>query len=239
MKKLFYIFMFILGLVQFAAIINGFTHSFGPFLGMFIALILGEMPILGTIMGIIGAINNWGWSPFQAILLFFGLPVSFFIINIFFSKKSVQSKYIFKSNENQTTGFNKNLNTIKNSTQINNNNVPNFEKANDKSSKINSDWVILITIVSLVVVFSFVLYFKEFAPNNKHPLPITIGSSIRINTDLNIRKGPGVQYDIIAYFRSGSIAKVVEIKGSWIKVVFILDSQSRSGWINGKYTTRY
>lgn len=87
MKRSFYVFMLILGLVQFAAMVNGFTNTLGPFFGFIAALILGEIPILGTIMGIIGAVNNWGWNVFPAILLFFGVPIVLFLFSIISSRR--------------------------------------------------------------------------------------------------------------------------------------------------------
>ncbi len=59
-----------MGLFQCSAIFAGFAYTFGKFFGFILALILGEMPILGTIMGIVGACKGWGWSIGKALLIF-------------------------------------------------------------------------------------------------------------------------------------------------------------------------
>jgi hypothetical protein len=82
MKTFLGIGWFILGIVQFAAIVNGFIDSLGGFIGIIAAFVLGEIPILGTIMGIRGATHNWNWDLFPAILLFCGAPVIGFIIGV-------------------------------------------------------------------------------------------------------------------------------------------------------------
>ena len=58
MKNILGIGWFILGIIQFAAIVTGFIEALGGFFGIIAAFILGEIPILGTIMGIRGAVIN-------------------------------------------------------------------------------------------------------------------------------------------------------------------------------------
>ena len=70
---------FVIGIIQFAAIVSGFQDALG-FIGVPLAFILAEIPILGTIMGIRGAMNNWGWNFLPSLLLFFGLPVLMVLI---------------------------------------------------------------------------------------------------------------------------------------------------------------
>ena len=53
---------------------------------------------------------------------------------------------------------------------------------------------------------------------------------VKIN-DLNIRKGPGTNYDRIKYINPG-IYTIVEVQGNWGKL------KSGAGWINLKYTER-
>lgn len=86
MKSILGIGWFILGIIQFAAIVNGFIEILGGFFGIIAAFVLGEIPILGTIMGIRGAINNWNWDVFPAILIFVGVPAVGFIVSIVLSK---------------------------------------------------------------------------------------------------------------------------------------------------------
>jgi hypothetical protein len=76
MSRVLYLGWFILGLVQFFAIVTGFVNSLGSFFGIIAAFILAEIPVLGTIMGIRGAVNNWGWSFLGAILLFVVAPIA-------------------------------------------------------------------------------------------------------------------------------------------------------------------
>lgn len=61
----------VLGIVQIAATITGVTHTLG-FFGIVLGIIFGPLPIIGTIMGIIGATAVWGWSLGAALLLFLG-----------------------------------------------------------------------------------------------------------------------------------------------------------------------
>lgn len=69
MRTLFYFLYFGIGLIQFAAIVSGFSDSFG-FFGVILAFALGEIPIVGTVMGVRGAIANWGMEPAAAVALF-------------------------------------------------------------------------------------------------------------------------------------------------------------------------
>jgi len=81
LKYLLYI---ILAIIQFLAIITGFVEIFGGFFGFIIAVIIAPIPIIGEIIGMIGAIRNWGWSPISAVLLFWGLPIASYL---YFKKK--------------------------------------------------------------------------------------------------------------------------------------------------------
>ena len=88
MKSIIGIGWFVLGLIQFAAIVNGFVDILGTFFGIVASFVLGEIPILGTIMGIRGAVNNWGWEILPAILLFIGAPIVIFLIGLISSRRS-------------------------------------------------------------------------------------------------------------------------------------------------------
>lgn len=63
-----------LSALQFFALMDGFAYWLGTpgFINFFLALFGGGIPILGTIGGIVGATQVWGWSLSSAILLFFG-----------------------------------------------------------------------------------------------------------------------------------------------------------------------
>ena len=60
-----------LGILQIAAIVTGVTESLG-FIGIVLAVVLGPLPLIGTIMGVVGATQVWGWSVGAALLLFVG-----------------------------------------------------------------------------------------------------------------------------------------------------------------------
>jgi len=70
-----YIGWIVLGLVQFAAMLNGLRDVLGGFFGTVVAFLLGQIPIIGTILGIRGAVVNWDWSVLQAIGLLVGAPI--------------------------------------------------------------------------------------------------------------------------------------------------------------------
>ncbi len=69
----FFIF-FALGLLQIAATIAGLEFWLGlpGFLAVVLALLFAWMPIVGTVVGMIGAVTVWDWSWLAAIGLFFG-----------------------------------------------------------------------------------------------------------------------------------------------------------------------
>lgn len=75
-----------MGLVQCSAIFAGFSYSFGRFFGFILALVFGQLPILGTIMAIIGACKGWGWGIGRALLIFI-VPMAFNLCIGYFSSK--------------------------------------------------------------------------------------------------------------------------------------------------------
>lgn len=69
-----YILYLALGLFQIAATIAGIQYWLGLhwlFAGL-IALIIAWTPLIGTVLGMLGAHYAWGWSWVSAFLLFFG-----------------------------------------------------------------------------------------------------------------------------------------------------------------------
>lgn len=62
------------GLFQMAAIIAGLEHWTGlpSIVSMIIALIITYIPLVGQVVGILGAMKGWGWEWWQATILFFG-----------------------------------------------------------------------------------------------------------------------------------------------------------------------
>jgi len=241
MKIGFSILMMVLGLVQFAAIVNGFTYTFGSFFGFIIAFILGEMPILGTIMGIIGAVNNWGWSLFQAILLFFGVPAAFFGISIIFSSISISAK---RTNRYTSIEEKPNKYFLKGSIFKDAENEYNSQNTSISSStgvhkKKDFNWSITFIIVLVIIIFSIVVYKINTDSTSNPPTSPQTSTYVKISTDLNVRAGPSTQYNIIALYRSGSIARVIGVYGNWYKVSFEMNSKPYTGWINREFTSRY
>lgn len=74
MKVIFYILYVVLGLLQLAATIAGFTHWLNwPFIVVFlIGIPISYIPVIGQIIGIMGAVSAWGWSMPMAVALFVG-----------------------------------------------------------------------------------------------------------------------------------------------------------------------
>lgn len=81
---LFCITYIVLGLVQLAAIIAGLKYWLEwPFIiRAFIGMPLSYIPIIGQIIGTMGAVVGWDWSYPAAILIFFGPYI--FYLGIFF-----------------------------------------------------------------------------------------------------------------------------------------------------------
>ena len=87
MKPLFIFGWLILGLIQFAAMISGFVETFGAFFGIPAAFIIGQIPVIGTVMGIIGAMRSWNWSLVQSLLLFLGAPLVLLLFGSLFTRE--------------------------------------------------------------------------------------------------------------------------------------------------------
>lgn len=64
---------FIVGIVQFFAIIDGikFAWGIGSFISFMLAGFLTYIPLVGSIFGIYGATHSWDWTIWQAGTLFF------------------------------------------------------------------------------------------------------------------------------------------------------------------------
>jgi len=78
----FYLGYLLLGLFQMAAIMSGLVSWWDvpAFLAFFVALFVAYIPILGTIVGIVGAHDAWGWGWPMAIGLFFGPLILIYVI---------------------------------------------------------------------------------------------------------------------------------------------------------------
>jgi len=58
MRKVLWIPLAVIGLVQFAAMYAGFVDALGP-LGVVLALVIAEVPLVGTAFGVYGAVGHW------------------------------------------------------------------------------------------------------------------------------------------------------------------------------------
>ena len=84
MRPLVYIAYVILGLFQLAAIMAGLEAWVGLhwIIAAFLAFFLAYMPVVGTIVGMFGAVTAWHWSWLQAWGLFFGPLVVILVLAI-------------------------------------------------------------------------------------------------------------------------------------------------------------
>ena len=83
----------IVGIAQLFAIMDGLEYvmGIGGIINFFLSLILAYTPIVGSILGVYGAVSVWGWGLLQAFLLFFGyiiLAIVFTAIEMAFSRRS-------------------------------------------------------------------------------------------------------------------------------------------------------
>ncbi|WP_227136745.1 hypothetical protein [Kosakonia radicincitans] len=65
---------FLVGIIQFFAILNGLESWWGLhwIIAGPVAFIVAYIPILGAVVGMVGAVDVWRWEWWQAALLFFG-----------------------------------------------------------------------------------------------------------------------------------------------------------------------
>ena len=71
-------------LVQIPAVIVGLhaLTGFWWFACVLIGGLFGSVPILGSLLGIEGAVNSWGWSVGASFLLFVGMPLLFLALGL-------------------------------------------------------------------------------------------------------------------------------------------------------------
>jgi hypothetical protein len=85
MQVFFFIAYIVVGFSQLFAIIDGLEYALGLhwlLAGMF-ALFITYIPLLGSIIGVYGAVNVWDWSLLQASALFFWYVPVFLLIFLF------------------------------------------------------------------------------------------------------------------------------------------------------------
>lgn len=78
----------VIGLIQFSAVWAGISLAFGfsGLGGFLLSMFLGWFPLIGSILGIWGAIYAWEWPWYLAIFLFFGSNILLMLIFRFISK---------------------------------------------------------------------------------------------------------------------------------------------------------
>lgn len=91
-RGIFPILYFVMGLIQFASIQGGLTEWWNLhwFFASIIALPIAYSPIIGALLGTLGAIDYFGWSPWFSFFLFFWpylIFLSLFILSFILSKK--------------------------------------------------------------------------------------------------------------------------------------------------------
>lgn len=87
----------IIGFWQFFAIVDGLEvwYGFHGFIATILAFFIAQFPIIGTLVGINGAVDAWGWSWLSAILLYLGpwiLPIMLFLMFDFAMKAHAMFK---------------------------------------------------------------------------------------------------------------------------------------------------
>lgn len=73
MQVFFTIGYLLVGVIQFFALWDGLNYALGlpSIVGFILSIFLTYIPIIGTLLGIYGAVNVWGWDLIRAVLLFF------------------------------------------------------------------------------------------------------------------------------------------------------------------------
>ena len=72
MQVFFTLAHFVIGFVQLFAIIEFFEQKLDwGFFDVILALFVTYIPLLGGVLGVMGAMDGWGWSIWQAGALFF------------------------------------------------------------------------------------------------------------------------------------------------------------------------
>jgi hypothetical protein len=64
---------FVIGIVQLFAISDGIGYALntGKIISFILASFLTYIPLLGSVLGVYGAVNAWHWNLLQAATLFF------------------------------------------------------------------------------------------------------------------------------------------------------------------------
>jgi hypothetical protein len=90
-------------LLQIPAVVSGIHELTGAWWAacVLMGLAIGSLPIVGSLLGIRGAENVWGWSAGETYALFIGIPVFFLVLGILIGAGRALSRRI-KANAQQS-----------------------------------------------------------------------------------------------------------------------------------------
>lgn len=94
MQVFFVIGYIIVGLVQFFALMDGLEYATGlpSFLSFFVSSIVTYIPLVGSLLGVYGAVAVWDWNVLQALILFFWYVPLVVLFIVFDSVSSLYNK---------------------------------------------------------------------------------------------------------------------------------------------------
>lgn len=88
----------------------------------------------------------------------------------------------------------------------------------------------LTALALLILLISGIIYMQNEAQANTNNL-------VKIAVDgLNVRSGPGLEYEVIGKVNKGETLQIIEEKNKWYKISF---SNNKVGWVAGWYTEQY
>ncbi|WP_051555166.1 hypothetical protein [Legionella fairfieldensis] len=87
----------IIGFWQFFAIVDGLEIWYGlhGVIATILAFFIAQVPIIGTLVGMYGAVDAWNWSWLSAFLLYFG-PFILIIMLSLIGNVATKAHAIFK-----------------------------------------------------------------------------------------------------------------------------------------------
>jgi SH3-like domain-containing protein len=62
------------------------------------------------------------------------------------------------------------------------------------------------------------------------PLVSDIKTAVVIGDDVNVRKGPGAEQDVVKKIAKGEVYKIVARKGDWVKIAYYVEGDE-IGWV--------
>ncbi len=159
------------------------------------------------------------------ILLFISrIPNLIRSIYYFFTGKVPNIK---KNINNETSNkYGKTINESVKNTKNNNTKTPS-DHSNIYSNS-EKDHIGILIFITIVAIGTLVL-------ENIDSRPSESSQYITIMQDLNIRSGPGVDYDIIAVARKGLVFKKIATSNGWIKIELVYKGRIYDAWVSGKY----